>query len=625
MRKLFILFATLASLEAFGGTCGNGYSYGPITITLQRASVADQTNFPYLISSKWAPSSLATAMKTAINGGQIQNTANNGLGFSGPADLVFCDAASAGNALKYEVVNYDPTGAAGFEFWVQIPTLHTASSDQIYLFANNSSVVTTQQDSGLGTTSNMWTDASYISVVHHTATTGTLNATDSSGTSNGTVNSATSIAGQIGGGSAYSGTSQYIQFGTTTTLNPSPMSVEYWSKIGSTSATVNILSSKGDGTNGWDNYEVSGTLNWQIVASSAVSLIRSGATIDTNLWNYVVGTSTAAPNSASNFKLYINKANDTGRSGTGYAAASIPTTAFSMDFGQRPSGSALSYTGDLDEHRIRSVVDDANWIKTNWNIQNGSSTAYATSIGVSGARVVQSKVCTADSTSSGWTTSSLSCAFPLPLTSGNLAVIGVAAQGSPLVATDCASPGSHFTDTASNTYSLLVSVNNGGGTGTGNCILTAAVSSSTYDTVTYSATSTAPTAMVLLEIGGITSPASDVSSTGTASGTTTVSSGSATATTSHSLLLCVGNGYIASAPSTYTSYTPAGATQIGVFNLGLSGVNGLSAIFIYQFTGSGSTSCSFTSPVGNTQSAASLGIIKYTPTTGSIRHRVIWE
>src|SRR6185369_7027918 len=96
MRRLLLLALLLASNIGWAGTCGNGYAH-PFVIRLQKAVGSDLANFPYPLKIQYTP------LATAANGGQVQNTAANSISVTGPADFVLCDAASAGNPLKYEV------------------------------------------------------------------------------------------------------------------------------------------------------------------------------------------------------------------------------------------------------------------------------------------------------------------------------------------------------------------------------------------------------------------------------------------------------------------------------------------------------------------------------------------
>jgi hypothetical protein len=226
MKKLILLAIITTSSMGWAGTCGNGYSFSR-QIQLRRAYSSDQTSYPYVLNGTQASTALQTAMKVTGSGGSVQNTTTNSISRTIPADVVFCDASNAGNALKYEIDGYDGTVAGKWTAYVQIPTLHTASTDSIWVFVGNASVSTSQEDLS------MWSDIS-CAAVWHFPDGSTLDAKDSCPTNalNGTINgTVTATTDAIAGSATFAGaTSSNIAFdGTTNYANTgSPFSVSWW-------------------------------------------------------------------------------------------------------------------------------------------------------------------------------------------------------------------------------------------------------------------------------------------------------------------------------------------------------------------------------------------------------------
>jgi hypothetical protein len=153
MRKLLPVLLVLCSALGWAGTCGSGYSFVR-EIQLLSAANSNQTNYPYPVNLLYLP------LRTVGNSGQVQHTVSNALSVTVPADLVFCpDTSLTSTPLKYETAAYNATTGA-LQAWVQIPTLHTGSTDSIYLYTNNSGVSTDQEDL------TMWTDVNCIFVYH---------------------------------------------------------------------------------------------------------------------------------------------------------------------------------------------------------------------------------------------------------------------------------------------------------------------------------------------------------------------------------------------------------------------------------------------------------------------------
>src|ERR1700726_4919653 len=150
---------------------------------------SDLTSFPVLISRT------DTDLKVAGSGGLVQNSS----GF----DIIFTDSTEA-TKLDHEIEKYVST-TGEIEMWVRAPTLSASVDTVIYMYFDNSSISTSQENK-----TGVW-DTNYKAVWHLKEATGT-NVSDS--TSNALTatqnNSPTQGAGQIDGSLAFNGSTQYL-------------------------------------------------------------------------------------------------------------------------------------------------------------------------------------------------------------------------------------------------------------------------------------------------------------------------------------------------------------------------------------------------------------------------------
>ena len=327
----------------------NGYAYRrAITISHTQVVNTDQLSFPVLIAGTF---------------GYLANTASGGCvtnpnGF----DIVFTSDAGGNTPLPYERESYSgSTGAV--DFWVQVPVLSHTSDTVIYVFYGNSSV-TTDQSNHAGT----W-DSNY-KAIWHLANGTTLSGADSSSNGvNGTNSSMTATAGLIdGAGAGDGGAGHQINTGNdpypSSTFSSSGLTLSAWVKPASTSAIGQVVSLEGayvlDVNSGRAGFEIDGSGND----------LMSAASVPTGSWTYIVGTS----DGSGNVKLYVN----------GIMSSSAPQSFFNLDslmrpysIGGHPVFSGYNFNGIIDEARISNISRSADWIATEYNNQNGSSSFFS--------------------------------------------------------------------------------------------------------------------------------------------------------------------------------------------------------------------------------------------------------
>jgi hypothetical protein len=376
MRKSIVLsLLLLVGSFSFAGTCGNSYTYSR-TITIDHAKVpnTDQTNFPLLFTGTYS------YLATAANGGQVQNTANNSISRSGPADLVFCDAASGGNALKYEVESYSATTGA-ITAWIQIPTLSHTTDTVIYLFANNSGVSTSQQDL------TMWGDVSYVAV-YHMPNGATLDVKDSSASANnGTINgSVTATTGLFDGGANFAGTtSDYVRVTSSSSFKPTTaLTLEAWGNP-TDCTTVQFPNFIGI------DYRANGSWSPPFYAYNLASGQSGNCIPDGNLTIGGSRTNIGCPSqaNAANYPEFVAMTYNSTSLKLYMNGSQCQTTSLSgnIDYGTSSDlalGTRSPYTGSssevwkgmMDEVRISTAAKSADWIATEWNNNHSPQTFY---------------------------------------------------------------------------------------------------------------------------------------------------------------------------------------------------------------------------------------------------------
>jgi phosphoribosyl-AMP cyclohydrolase len=322
------------------------------------------SSFPILISLTDAN------LKSTGNGGNVQNS--NGY------DIVFV-ASDNTTKLDHEIEKYDPA-TGELKMWVRIPTLSSSADTIVYLYYDNSSISTSQENK-----TGVW-DSSYKAVWHLAETSGTTNSDSTSNGATATKASSTSPAalstGQIAGAQSYDGSTSYQSVSSTAVNLTGDKTVEGWFNIGSFAAasdgsyrkplTVNI-----DGTNVYlflvlpTSVTANGGIEWLVDDGSGehkVSATNTGSGITSSTWYHMAGTYTASSHALT---FYVN--------GTSRNDADTQSSVAKGTTGAR-IGSRVDnvsyFQGDIDELRISNTVRSSGWIGTDYNNQNSPATFY---------------------------------------------------------------------------------------------------------------------------------------------------------------------------------------------------------------------------------------------------------
>src|SRR5260221_7780912 len=203
-------------------TWSNGYGYRrPITIDHTKVPNTDQSNFPVLISG------IYSYLATISNGGNV--TSNNGY------DIIFTSDAAGTTVLPYERESYNYfTGSV--LLWVKAPTLSHTTDTVIYMFYGNGAVTTDQSNK-----TGVW-DSNYVGVWHMGDSAANTTVADSTSNLNngvaGANTSAKTLAGEIGQGLSFNGSTDKV---TTSLTRTTAFTWEAWLNLQSSSSYQSII------------------------------------------------------------------------------------------------------------------------------------------------------------------------------------------------------------------------------------------------------------------------------------------------------------------------------------------------------------------------------------------------
>lgn len=332
------------------GQPGKNIYVRAITIDHTKVDSLDEKDFPILISGT------LSYLKTEANGGKVKNA--NGY------DIRFFSDSLCADKLDYEVEHYVAT-TGEIEAWVKIDSL-TAITDKIIYMGYGDSTITLS-----GSSSSTWSNG-YAGVYHLKDGT-TLSVSDATINGfNGTNHSATATTGEIDGGMALSGSSQYVDLGNNFGIT-SDMTISAWVHPTNFSSESGIVSKTNSNQPQPYDYKI-----WN--SSGLPTFFRGDGTgsndhfdatnpLTAGIWSYVSVTVTAAQVSH-----YLNgELNGThglgtgGNPGNGTAHAYIGTRG---DFG-------TMFNGVIDEVHVANVSRTSFWVKTEYNSQSSPSTFYS--------------------------------------------------------------------------------------------------------------------------------------------------------------------------------------------------------------------------------------------------------
>ena len=326
-------------------------------ITISHAKVAggaNLTNFPVLISLA-SDANLAASAQASGN------------------DIVFT-ASDQVTKLNHEIESY--TSSSGqLVAWVQIPALSATADTTIYLYYGNGSAA--NQHYGNGSAANqqnpsgVW-DANYAAVYHLGNAGGALNAGDSTAApSNGAITGATSGAGKIGLGGAFSGSSQYVDIGNGGKLQiTGDLTLEAWVKPADFSNYNGIVEKS--------KVNLPAPYDFYLIVGSGIPVLYRG---NGSTYAYVAGTGAPAAGQWSHIAVtmsatavthYLNGA----ANGSGALSTTVTDGGTDAMIASRNDRFPM-FKGGLDEVRISNTARTAGWIATEYNNESSPGSFYS--------------------------------------------------------------------------------------------------------------------------------------------------------------------------------------------------------------------------------------------------------
>ncbi len=288
---------------------------------------------------------------------------------SGAPDIRFYSATHGW--LDYEIERWDQASNLA-EVWVLFPLVHSGTTDQFTFYYGNATIDDGQNPEGVFSSSN-----GYAGVWHmgEDPSGGTIaDSTDNGidGTPGGMV-AGDSITGQVGKGLNFDGTNNIVSMGTNTLLQPDSITVSFWIKRLATWDMPWVpLYAKESWSNpiGWQYY-----FDYNGVDSIGASLFIDG----TNYIYIKQDPNTFYPNNTWVFMtLTFNTATKTGaiyKNGvpqsilTSGALSTITESLLTITKIAQDENDTVFWPGQMDELRISSVAQSADWVKLSYENQ----------------------------------------------------------------------------------------------------------------------------------------------------------------------------------------------------------------------------------------------------------------
>lgn len=331
-------------------------------ITVNHGSVSGSNNqFTVLLQGTFA------WMKTAANGGQVQNTVNVTYGtrtFAVPADLFFTSDSAGQTPVTWEFESYDATTGTAV-VWVKLVNINATTDVVFYAFYGDASINTFHGGS-LGAA---WNSA-YLGIWHLPDGSTIFPYDSTANTDDGSASNVTSATGVADGGGSFNGSDSIINMGADAVLRPSgAVTIEGW-VIPATDgqpnfATIAVQEFTFPRSDPFIAYKIGSNFNgnetfeFEVTTGGSGHMLLSGVPHVADTPYYVVGVYDGTTQS-----IYVN--------GTLANSQSVSGT-ISYDAAGRFSIGANSAAGEvtdgvIDEVRVSNVARSADWIATQYSM-----------------------------------------------------------------------------------------------------------------------------------------------------------------------------------------------------------------------------------------------------------------
>ena len=318
--------------------------YRSVTIDHTQCGSSNSINFPVLFNTT------NNSFKTVGNGGKVQNS--NGYDIRPYSD------SSLTIPLTFELERYNAS-TGEVVMWINVPTVSSSTDTVIYIAYGDASI------SSDGSSAATWN--SNFKGVWHLKDGTTLSLIDIIGNNNLTNSGATATAGQIDGGAAFNGSSQYASKTSSVTSLPAmnaTVTMSVWFTIGVADGTDRSGVTLTDSNGFFQFAQHSSTVGFWKGGPTAIGATQANPTINT--LHHMVLTYDGTTNRA----YYDGTALTTDT--VGHDAGTVTAIYFSTY-----NAGAQFWNGILDDVRISDSVRSADWILTEYNNQKTSSTFYS--------------------------------------------------------------------------------------------------------------------------------------------------------------------------------------------------------------------------------------------------------
>lgn len=296
----------------------------------------------------------AVLVQATLGASRIQNV--NGF------DVVFTSDAGGTTLIPWEMESVNQSTGA-IVAWVLGASVSSSVNTVLYVSYDNVSITTAQNTGGLAP-ANVW-DASYAGVWHLANPSSLVDSTSNNITT--TNNGTTATAGEINGGVAGNGTSEYVSMAGAAGLNLNrSFTISGWvNRSSAISGSEAVVSAN---TNSW--YLGTFTDHFRFLKSQVADLGSNTTGLTTGTWYYIVVTIGAGTPFTGTF--YLNGSPD------GTFSSSVTFSQFGAEtIGADVGGISDWYTGTEDEIRVSNVVRSAGQITAEYNNQVSGSTFVA--------------------------------------------------------------------------------------------------------------------------------------------------------------------------------------------------------------------------------------------------------
>ncbi len=354
IKQILITLLALCTAPLVSRAAATSYQYSR-TVTVPHTQVpnTDQANFPvYLVFND-------PGLKTVSNGGHVQSSTG--------ADVAFFGDSALTQVLPYEIVSYSGTTGTVTAV-VNYPSLSHSIDTVFYLAYGMSGTVSAANPTSV------WSQ--YLGVYHledSAASTAILNSATGDTTGKSVSNTASmSVAGKLGAGLKFNGSSDLLDLGAYTSMNNATAATySGWVNIAGFSNYAGILTRIDSNNAGYvlglgSSDCCSSDTDWltTVRTHNGVASFTAGYGIQPGTWYYFTSVF-----SAGTLHLYINGTQVTLKN---FGGVNSVVPAITADL-----RAAAGVNATLDELRISTRVYSQDWIATEYNDMSNPTGFFA--------------------------------------------------------------------------------------------------------------------------------------------------------------------------------------------------------------------------------------------------------